>query len=243
MLATVPRLSRGAANAVVIAARSYQQALWICESSPETAWIFFVSSVEAAASYWDPQAVDPLDSVLQWDPKLHKLLLQQGEPHARKVAEHLSGMIGAGRKFREFLLNFGPKPPDKRPSFATLDWEQQALGKAYSRVYKYRSDALHAGTPFPQPLCEAPLVTGSERAYAETPMAAGYKGMGATWNKKDLPMLLHTFEYIARNSLLSWWRSQIESSEKPDGTTFIGNDSARGTASPHVNNDSLTPPS
>ena len=30
---------------------------------------------------------------------------------------------------------------------------------------------------------------------------------GGVWLEEDIPLLLHTFEYITRETLLSWWRS------------------------------------
>ena len=29
---------------------------------------------------------------------------------------------------------------------------------------------------------------------------------GGTWLAKDIPILFHTFEYMARHALLKWWR-------------------------------------
>jgi hypothetical protein len=29
--------------------------------------------------------------------------------------------------------------------------------------------------------------------------------MGETWDAKDTPILLHTFEYSVRNALIAWW--------------------------------------
>ena len=42
---------------------------------------------------------------------------------------------------------------------------------------------------------------------------------GASWSGKDMPMLLHTFEYIVRNSLLKWWDSLLPDPNEGLGTT------------------------
>lgn len=73
-----------------------------------------------------------------------------------------------------------------------------------SKVYSYRSKALHEGRPFPAPMCLTPL--GFAEVPVEIPLALGASMLGGTWIKKDVPMLLHTFEYIARQALLRWWQ-------------------------------------
>jgi hypothetical protein len=35
---------------------------------------------------------------------------------------------------------------------------------------------------------------------------------GGVWKAEDVPILLNTFEYIARNVLLNWWASLAEAS-------------------------------
>jgi hypothetical protein len=73
-------------------------------------------------------------------------------------------------------------------------------------VYRYRSKALHEGRPFPAPMCMPPDRVGqvlSEKPHGDVSMAGG------TWKAEDVPILLNTFEYIARNVLLKWWDSAI----------------------------------
>ncbi len=68
--------------------------------------------------------------------------------------------------------------------------------------------ALHEGIPFPPPMCDAPF---DERGWP-APHEGGGLGLatgtqGGVWMSDDLPMTLHTFEYIARGALLNWWSS------------------------------------
>lgn len=47
----------------------------------------------------------------------------------------------------------------------------------------------------------------SWEAVAERPIGLATSVGSGTWLAKDTPMLLHTFEYIARNALIAWWTS------------------------------------
>ena len=76
---------------------------------------------------------------------------------------------------------------------------------ALMMIYDYRSRALHDGTPFPKPMCEPPELIDNRNSEAPSGLAVGT--LGAVWKREDLPMLLHTFEYIARNAILNWWRA------------------------------------
>ncbi len=87
-----------------------------------------------------------------------------------------------------------------------------AMKKSLAKVYGYRSDALHGGIPFPPPMCAVPHQ--HDGLAAETPGTA-YSALGAVWTKKDLPMFLHTFEYIVRGALLKWWQSMIGQDGQP----------------------------
>jgi hypothetical protein len=51
-LARYPDLPAERAVALVRAARTYQEGLWVAESDPRQAWLRFVSAVEPAASFW-----------------------------------------------------------------------------------------------------------------------------------------------------------------------------------------------
>ncbi len=81
------------------------------------------------------------------------------------------------------------------------------MKKAMSLIYNYRSKSLHGGTPFPAPMCTAPIVFEASSRPAEIPIGVTTRALGGTWQKKDVPMLLHTFELIARGTLRRWWES------------------------------------
>lgn len=75
------------------------------------------------------------------------------------------------------------------------------------KIYDYRSKALHDGTPFPAPMCEPPFYNKEwSVTYAEKPHGGAVGAMGGTWLAKDIPLLLHTFEYITRGTLIKWWK-------------------------------------
>jgi hypothetical protein len=50
------------------------------------------------------------------------------------------------------------------------------------------------------------------KAVEERPAALGTAVSGGIWLAKDLPMLLHTFEYIARYALNAWWSAMAVTS-------------------------------
>lgn len=71
-------------------------------------------------------------------------------------------------------------------------------------IYAHRSTALHAGKPFPLPMLERPR-SEENGAIQEVPWGLTSGGQGGIWDSKEAPMLLSTFEHIARGSLLNWW--------------------------------------
>ena len=54
-------------------------------------------------------------------------------------------------------------------------------------------------------MCKPPFRQESWEAVAEKPIGLAMSYLGGTWLAEDTPMLLHTFEYLARKALLSWW--------------------------------------
>ena len=71
-----------------------------------------------------------------------------------------------------------------------------------SKIYEYRSNALHGGIPFPAPMCNAEMKF--EDCMAEKPTGLACHTLGGAWLAKDTPMLLHMFEHITRGVLLNW---------------------------------------
>jgi len=194
--------------ALIRAARLYQNALWIAESEPALSWIMFVSALETAANQWRSEQGSPIDRLEASIPELIELLKENcNQEIPKKVAELLVKYLGSTSKFISFVLEFLPDPPEKRPiDWMQIEWSNRSMKKGLNKIYKYRSRALHDGTPFPAPMSEPPFyhpewgVTYSEKPFG----AAG--AMGGTWLPEDTPLLLHTFEYITRGTLIKWWK-------------------------------------
>lgn len=79
------------------------------------------------------------------------------------------------------------------------------MKKALGKVYAYRSKALHGGIPFPYPMSHPGMAIGDSNILAEIPSGLAAGSLGGSWVAQDMPMLLHTYEYIARNAVLNWW--------------------------------------
>jgi len=199
-------LDQKSASAVVQTARLYQEALWIAEDRPEWTWVMLVSAVERAAACWQDVEIDPAEWLDELEPTL------RGEFEAANCSElfsvlasKLAKYIGSTKRFREFVLEFLPAPPPVRPAHGRYPWSEEALGRAMTTIYKWRSLYLHKGVPFPAPMCEPPTREEAKGACYEVPIGLGMRVAGGTWLAKDVPMMLHLFEYIVRHALLGWW--------------------------------------
>jgi hypothetical protein len=176
LLNRYPGLSAVQAVALVRAARSYQEAMWVAENDPRQSWLRLVNAVEAAAQRWNPH---------------------EG-PRARFVG---------------FVMAFRPKPPRPRPpSGERVDWRH--MDKHLKAIYGHRNRDFHAGIPFPPPLCEPPIPTG-RRAPREIPFTPRVFGRRPRWKSNELPMLLHSFEYIVRRALQAWWDAGTPTVPRP----------------------------
>ncbi|MCX5892453.1 MAG: hypothetical protein NTW80_05680, partial [Deltaproteobacteria bacterium] len=118
----------------------------------------------------------------------------------------------ATKKFIDFVLEFLPPPPIKRPAqWSQIDWSKNKIKKALRKIYSYRSKALHGGIPFPAPMCLPPFRQPKWEAYSEKPLGPDVRKLGGKWlevcSPDDIPMLLQTFEYITRGVLLEWWET------------------------------------
>ncbi len=213
---TFAALSPEQAIALVRAARLYQDALWLAESEPNLSWLMLVAAVETATNYWHSSKDSPLERLRETRSEFVEYLEATGiEGLATRVANEFSDSIGATKKFVEFLLEYLPSPPDKRPAvWGQVEWSPDNLKKAFRLIYDYRSKALHEGMPFPAPMCEPPFLHNSWEAVAERPIGLATSVGSGTWLAKHTPMLLHTFEYIARNALAAWWTSMATSANK-----------------------------
>jgi hypothetical protein len=121
----------------------------------------------------------------------------------------IADSLGATKNFIDFVLEHLPSPPQERPPlFDQIAWSPKNMKKILHKVYSYRSKALHGGKPFPAPMCEPPdylTKTGAPSEKAITGSAISM--MGAIWTADDVPISLHTFEYITRNTLLNWLKT------------------------------------
>lgn len=209
-LSILPKLSASDAIALIRVARLYQDALWIAESEPSLAWIMLVSAIETAANRWRKSGDTPIERLRASKSELVKLLdssCKQGT--SNEVAKLIVDSIGNTKKFKEFVMEFLPDPPKKRPKeWAQISWDKSKIKKDMGIIYKYRSLALHDGKPFPAPMCLSSSRDSSGKVYLEKPFGSAMSIMGGIWEAKDCPMLLHTFEYIVRNALLKWWKIQ-----------------------------------
>lgn len=201
-------LSPADAVALVRAARLYQSAVWIADADPNLAWLMLVSALEAAAVHWRMSAGEPEDVLREVKPAWAEMLSAAGgHDLLRSMATELVPLLGATRRFIDFVKRFTPGAPPDRPSEAfRRDWSPKAIGKVADAVYAYRSRSLHAGTPFPAPMFEAPRDWG-DGVPSETPDGLATSTAGGTWTRDAYPILLHGFEYIARNALINWWHS------------------------------------
>lgn len=210
LFGSYPDLSADAATALIKGARLYQQALWVSDSAPEMAWLLLVSAIETVAGFWNAVDTSPADQLNLSYPDLVTLL--RANPDATlvdAVAEQLHLLIGATGKFVGFCTTFRPAPPEPRPKFGRFDFDADYLS-AIKKIYRYRSRALHGGTPFPHPMCDPPeFGHGGTGIADERPSGLGAGSRGATWVAGDLPMHLHLFAHIARGTLLNWWTSLV----------------------------------
>jgi hypothetical protein len=207
LIGTLPGLSIEQSATLIRTARSYQNGMWIAEVEPQTAWLLFVSAIEAAADLWSSATDDPVEVLQQSKPEFSAYLHEtSGEGLVARVAKEFAPITRAKQKFVRFVLEFLPDPPSNRPPPETqFEWSRAAMKDALSRIYEYRSKALHEGTPFPYPMCEHPLRYSASDLPAEIPLGLAARYLGGTWLREDTPMLLHTFEYIVRGALLNWW--------------------------------------
>jgi len=205
-------LSPDQSIALVRAARLYQDALWIAESEPALAWLMFVSALETAASQWNSEDGTPVDRLKSSKPELVEILkAESGDDLVQRVASLIEKSLGATKKFMDFTLHFLPEPPKERPREEfQISWDENKMKKLLQKVYGYRSDALHGGTPFPAPMC-APPFSNRNNEYAEQgTIGLAASSSGGVWQAKDVPINLHVFHHIVRGTLLRWWESMAQ---------------------------------
>jgi hypothetical protein len=207
ILDVLPKLNAKAATRLIRAARLFQDALWLAESEPALAWLLFVSALETAADRWRSQKEPALVRFQTAKPDLYQELCKYNSKLPDRVAAEFADTFGATRKFIDFVMKFRPPEPKERPAWGGIDWSDDSMQKILKTVYTYRSKALHSGKPFPAPMSEPPYKQDGWAAETEKPHGATSMG-GGVWLEDAIPILLSTFEYIARNTLINWWASE-----------------------------------
>ncbi|MBP2869962.1 MULTISPECIES: hypothetical protein [Pseudomonas] len=208
-LTTIPTLNAGLYIELVRAARAYQDALWISEIEPHLAWLLFVSAIEIAANAQLASAGSSTENLKELKPELARMVENAGgEDLLNEVAKDLKGLFGSTKKFLMFCEEFMPTEPSERPSldWMKIEWTWSGLLPILKTVYALRSHALHAGIPFPAPMCRQPDQWRDDNVPAERAITSlAVQTMNGQWVPKDAPIALHTFQYFARGALLNWW--------------------------------------
>jgi hypothetical protein len=115
---------------------------------------------------------------------------------AARIAAEFVDTLGATRKFVDFLTAYLPPAPSKGPEeWRRIQWETTEMQQAFRIIYGHRSRALHAGIPFPPPMCDAVQYVGRSDVPAERPSFIAAHQEGGTWLLKDVPMHLHMFPH------------------------------------------------
>jgi hypothetical protein len=211
LLNLLPKISGKNIVTLVRAARLYANALWVCDGDPNLGWLQMVSAVEAVAAA--RSGTKPVWKRIEQEmPDLWELLLDAGgQQHAENVGAKLAHLVQSTDRFTRFMDQFAPGPPAQRPEEQLqIDWSE--LPELLRTIYDYRSRALHDGLPFPAPMCEPPMTWGTDVPTEKPPWISSQDGASveygaSVWAAEDIPMYLHTFEYLARGALLAWWRS------------------------------------
>ncbi|MFH9403054.1 hypothetical protein ACH4JS_25380 [Streptomyces sp. NPDC017638] len=208
-LGSFSALSPSSAITLIKAARHYSNALMIANSDPEQAWLQLVTAVEVVAVHYQADRYTDVQLLNDAHKGLVKDLKKSGhEELIPLIAKRLSRSMLATRRFREFLHDFLPSPPPKRPqdNSSQVDWEQ--MDGALRAIYDYRSRLLHEGISFPHPLLTPPSPSTENGVLEERPQAGIIYASGrAGWKGEALPMHLHVFAYIVRQSIIAWWNN------------------------------------
>jgi hypothetical protein len=206
-------LSANEAAALIKAARTYQEAIWIAESQPELCWLLLVSCIEAVSEYAASADLSAAAFLKEYWPDMAEEITRQGGPQLLDaLAPKLKSLVASFRKFRDFLLSNLPESPARRSQYSRILWTVDGLKPVLRSIYDHRSRALHDGTPFPLPMCQAPPMLTPDDAPPEMPLGLAMSGKQGSWLLKDTPVLLHVFEYLVRGALVNWWSARIAAS-------------------------------
>jgi len=222
-LRSFPSLPAGLAMSIVRAARLYQNALWIAEADPNSAWLLLVSAVEVAAGAASGREYKMRELMKLYYPDLSKTLETAGNGVFKAVAAEFGVLAKATQKFLDFIHENGPPAIEPR-SGAHFETDWSRLNDICKEVYKRRSSALHSGLPFPRPMCEPPRILDGGRI-AERPFGPWIGYPDSHWTIKDTYICLNTFEYIVRGTLLKWWDSISRNPTTTTGSPAPGDQS------------------
>ena len=159
-------------NALIKAARQYQQAIWIADADPELARLMLVSALETVAVEWASQTT-PIDQLETAFPKIVKVISESSCPTLLEpIAKELDRLTRAITRFVNFILAFAPAPPEERPAeYLRFSFEPTNLKNAVKLIYGHRSRFLHEGIAFPLPMCAPPQYdSNGPRAVQEKPI-------------------------------------------------------------------------
>ena len=137
---------------------------------------------------------------------------------AKTGVDQIADTMGSTKKFVDFISEYLPSPPSVRPlgRVAQVCWESAEMRRHLKMIYSYCSRALHAGTPFPLPMTNPPMLGRQDETPEERPLGLIMSSHGAVWKAEDCPMCLHTFEYIVRESLNAWWQTSAGPTSPPN---------------------------
>jgi len=221
LLESIPVIHSSRYASLIKAARQYQEALWIAESSPNLAWLFLVTALEIAANDSIQVDKDYESQFRELKPQVVLRLEKTGDQELVKdIAEHFKDTVSVIKKFLLFIENFCPAEPPERPpnGLWKLDWTPKNIKKICEVVYKHRSKSLHTGTPFPRPMLEHATWVPETKIYAEVALTQNTKvsAGGGVWEPNDCPITLHAFHQLTRGLLLNWWKTMIPPPNPPE---------------------------
>lgn len=202
LLSSFPALDERAQAELVRAARSYADAIWWANEDPNQAWLQLVTAIETAAKCRQTVSASSAELVEELWPDLWEAMGPADDATKAAMSEFVAPQMKAKRTFLDFLSECAPAPPELRPEYTELDWDR--MRKHAATIYTHRSDALHGAKPFPAPMLDIPRIEQTG-AIQESPDGLNAGALGGIWDAKETPMLLSTFEYIARGALLHWW--------------------------------------
>lgn len=192
-------------KAFIRAACLYKDSLEMVEHDPNLSWILMVSALETAAATEDDPNTQPVQQIKDGFPELFNILQNStDEKITEQTANIIAPTLKATSKFIKFCIQHLPTAPDLRPKndAARISWEPESIKKILSTIYGYRSKYLHTGQRFPSLMSKPPYQN------EERPCIQREKDyFSRDWKRQEVPLNLHTFNYIARHVLINWCKS------------------------------------